>query len=98
MSQDDFDHEMMRRAIALAMRGRGRVEPNPMVGCVLTQGERIIGEAFHEQFGGPHAEPLALTRCTESPQGATAYVTLEPCCHSNKKTPPCVPALIAARV
>ena len=93
-----FDIEMMRRATALAMRGRGRVEPNPMVGCVLTQGERIIGEAFHEQFGGPHAEPLALARCTESPQGATAYVTLEPCCHINKKTPPCVPALIAARV
>lgn len=94
----EFDEQMMRRAIRLAMNGRGRVEPNPMVGCVLVKEGRVIGEGFHAQYGGPHAEPTALVACTESPAGATAYVTLEPCCHMNKKTPPCVPALIRAKV
>ena len=88
----------MHRAILLAMNGRGAVEPNPMVGCVIAQGERLIGEGFHEHFGGPHAEPNALAACRESPAGATAYVTLEPCCHVNKKTPPCVPRLIEAKL
>src|SRR5687768_2554687 len=94
----ELDVKMMRRAIRLAMNGRGRVEPNPMVGCVIVRDGRVIGEGFHEQFGGPHAEPAALAACTESPEGATAYVTLEPCCHTNKKTPPCTPALIAAKI
>jgi diaminohydroxyphosphoribosylaminopyrimidine deaminase/5-amino-6-(5-phosphoribosylamino)uracil reductase len=93
------DHaHWMRRAIRLAMNGRGRVEPNPMVGCVIVKDGRLIGEGYHEQFGGPHAEPNALAACTESPAGATVYVTLEPCCHTNKKTPPCVPRLIEAKV
>jgi diaminohydroxyphosphoribosylaminopyrimidine deaminase / 5-amino-6-(5-phosphoribosylamino)uracil reductase len=91
------DADLMRRAMELAMRGRGRVEPNPMVGCVLVKNGRIVGEGYHEYFGGPHAEPNALSKCPES-EGATAYVTLEPCCHLNKKTPPCTRALIAARI
>jgi len=94
----EIDEQFIRRAIRLAMNGRGRVEPNPMVGCVLLKDGRVIGEGFHAQFGGPHAEPEALAACTESPAGATAYVTLEPCCHTDKKTPPCTPRLIAARV
>jgi diaminohydroxyphosphoribosylaminopyrimidine deaminase/5-amino-6-(5-phosphoribosylamino)uracil reductase len=88
----------MRRAIALATRGRGRVEPNPMVGCVIVRGGRVIGQGRHEFFGGPHAEPNALASCKKSTVGATAYVTLEPCCHRNKKTPPCVPLLLAAGI
>jgi diaminohydroxyphosphoribosylaminopyrimidine deaminase/5-amino-6-(5-phosphoribosylamino)uracil reductase len=92
------DEQFLRRAIRLAMNGRGFVEPNPMVGCVLVKDGRVIGEGFHAKFGGPHAEPTALASCTESPQGATAYVTLEPCCHTNKKTPPCAPRLIEAKV
>ncbi len=92
----DIDH--MRRALALAAEGRGRVEPNPMVGCVITKSNRVIAEGYHHAFGLPHAERDALANCTESPAGATAYVTLEPCCHTNKKTPPCVPALIEARL
>lgn len=88
----------MRRAIRLAMNGRGAVEPNPMVGCVIVKNGQLIGEGYHERFGGPHAEPSALAACTESPEGATAYVTLEPCCHTNKKTPPCVPALVQAKL
>lgn len=92
------DERFMQRAIRLAMNGRGRVEPNPMVGCVIVKNGQIIGEGYHEQFGGPHAEPNALANCSESPEGATAYVTLEPCCHTEKKTPPCVPRLIEAKV
>lgn len=88
----------MRRAIRLAMNGRGRVEPNPMVGCVVVKDGRVIGEGWHEVYGGPHAEPNALANCTESPEGATVYVTLEPCCHTGKKTPPCAPRLVKARV
>lgn len=84
--------------MALAVKGRGAVEPNPMVGCVIVQDSRIIGEGYHQKFGGPHAEPNALAACRESPAGATAYVTLEPCCHINKKTPPCVPKLIEAKL
>lgn len=93
----DIDARLMRRAISLAMRGRGGVEPNPMVGCVIVSAAgRVIGEGFHQVFGGPHAEPQAIASCTQSPRGGTAYVTLEPCCHTDKKTPPCVPAVIAA--
>jgi len=91
------DLALMRRAMELAARGRGRVEPNPMVGCVLARDGHIIGEGYHEYFGGPHAEPNALASC-DDPSAATAYVTLEPCCHRNKKTPPCAPALIAAKI
>jgi diaminohydroxyphosphoribosylaminopyrimidine deaminase/5-amino-6-(5-phosphoribosylamino)uracil reductase len=94
----ESDQTFMRHAIRLAMNGRGRVEPNPMVGCVMVKDGRVIGEGFHQEFGGPHAEPNALASCTESPAGATVYVTLEPCCHVNKKTPPCVPRLIEAKV
>src|SRR5215212_1894650 len=98
MPTNDFDIQMMRRALRLAMKGRGHVEPNPMVGCVITKGDRVIAEGFHAKYGGPHAEPTALAAATESPQGATAYVTLEPCCHTNKKTPPCVAAVISAGI
>jgi diaminohydroxyphosphoribosylaminopyrimidine deaminase / 5-amino-6-(5-phosphoribosylamino)uracil reductase len=97
-SASESDLNYLRRAIRLAMNGRGRVEPNPMVGCVIVKNDRVIGEGYHQQFGGPHAEPNALASCTESPTGATAYVTLEPCCHTDKKTPPCAPKLIAAKI
>jgi len=97
-ASNEFDIQMMRRAIRLAMNGRGRVEPNPMVGCVLVKEGRVIGEGYHAKFGAAHAEPNALANCSESPRGATAYVTLEPCCYTNKKTPPCVPKLIDAGI
>src|SRR3954471_11125068 len=95
---NETDAQFLNRAMHLGMNGRGRVEPNPMVGCVLVKNGRVIGEGYHAQFGGPHAEPEALASCTESPTGATAYVTLEPCCHTNKKTPPCTPRLIEAKI
>jgi diaminohydroxyphosphoribosylaminopyrimidine deaminase / 5-amino-6-(5-phosphoribosylamino)uracil reductase len=92
------DEEWMRRAIALAMRGRGAVEPNPMVGCVIVKEGQVLGEGYHAQFGGPHAEPNALSGCLVEAAGATAFITLEPCCQLEKKTPPCVPLLIRARL
>ncbi|MGA2583669.1 MAG: bifunctional diaminohydroxyphosphoribosylaminopyrimidine deaminase/5-amino-6-(5-phosphoribosylamino)uracil reductase RibD [Tepidisphaeraceae bacterium] len=94
----EMDIGFMRRALELARQGRGTVEPNPMVGCVIVQNGVAIGEGFHQQPGGPHAEPIALQNCTSDPAGATAYVNLEPCCHLSKRTPPCVPRLIAAKI
>lgn len=85
-------------AARLAMRARGFVEPNPMVGCVLVKDGRIIGMGHHRRFGGLHAEREALADCAqrgEDPRGATAYVTLEPC-NGHGKQPPCVEALIGA--
>jgi len=87
----------MRRALALAARGEGFVEPNPQVGCVIARGDEIVGEGYHQAFGGPHAEIHALAAAGEKARGATVYVTLEPCCHHGK-TPPCTEALIAADV
>ena len=94
------DAALMSRAIDLAIRGRGYVEPNPCVGCVIVRDGRVVGEGFHEKVGGPHAEPNALAASSEAARGATAYVTLEPCCHDDagKRTPPCAPRLIAAGV
>ncbi len=90
----------MTRALELARQGEGFVEPNPMVGCVIVRNGAVIGEGWHKKFGGPHAEVEALADCRSrghDPAGADVYVTLEPCCHHGK-TPPCVNALIAARV
>jgi diaminohydroxyphosphoribosylaminopyrimidine deaminase/5-amino-6-(5-phosphoribosylamino)uracil reductase len=92
-----FDEEMMRRALALAERGRGAVEPNPLVGAVLVRDGQVVGEGWHERFGGPHAEVLALAAAGEAARGATLYVTLEPCCHHGK-TPPCTDAVLRAGV
>ncbi len=87
----------MERALALAEHGRGRVSPNPMVGCVLVNGGTVVGEGWHRRAGEPHAEAEALRAAGERARGATAYVTLEPCDHSGR-TPPCSEALIAAGV
>jgi len=81
----------------LAERGRGHVEPNPLVGAVIVRDGSIISEGWHEQFGHAHAEVNALARLGEYARGATIYVTLEPCCHHGK-TPPCTDALIRAGV
>lgn len=91
------DHAMMARALQLAEHGAWTTRPNPMVGCVLVQGESIVGEGFHVQTGGPHAEVVALQAAGEAARGATAYVTLEPCAHTGS-TGPCADALVAAGV
>jgi diaminohydroxyphosphoribosylaminopyrimidine deaminase/5-amino-6-(5-phosphoribosylamino)uracil reductase len=91
------DHLMMARALRLAERGAYTTRPNPMVGCVMAQGEEVVGEGFHAQAGGPHAEVVALQAAGDRARGATAYVTLEPCAHVGK-TGPCADALVAAGV
>ncbi len=87
--------EFMALAIQLARQGDERVEPNPLVGAVLVREGRVVGRGFHERFGGPHAEIVALRDAGDSARGATLYVTLEPCSHHGK-TPPCADAVIAA--
>ena len=96
---EETDERFMREALSLAALGEGRVEPNPMVGCVVVHDGVTVGRGYHRRFGGPHAEIEAL-RSLDSPaqaRGATAYVTLEPCCHHGK-TPPCSRALVDAGV
>lgn len=87
----------MRRALALAERGWGRVSPNPMVGCVLVRDGRMVAEGWHEGPGTEHAEAMALRLAGDRAAGATAFVTLEPCIHHGR-TPPCVPALVRSGV
>ena len=91
------DEEYMSLALELAKRGCGFVAPNPMVGAVIVKNGRIIGQGYHQRYGESHAERNALAACTESPQGATIYVTLEPCCHYGKQ-PPCVNAILEAGI
>ena len=94
------DEEYMQRAIELALRGSGWVNPNPLVGAVVVREGRIIGEGWHPAFGELHAERQALADCCqrgEETAGATIYVTLEPCCHTGK-TPPCTEAIIEAGI
>ena len=90
----------MRRALELAQNGTGRVSPNPLVGAVIVKDGRVIGEGWHDRYGGLHAERDALEKCREAgndPAGAVMYVTLEPCCHHGKQ-PPCTDALIEAGI
>ena len=91
------DRSYMKRALELARKGAGFVNPNPMVGAVIVKDGVIIGEGYHERYGGLHAERNALKNCKESPKGATLYVTLEPCCHYGK-TPPCTEAIIESGI
>jgi diaminohydroxyphosphoribosylaminopyrimidine deaminase / 5-amino-6-(5-phosphoribosylamino)uracil reductase len=91
------DEAWMRRALELAERGRGAVEPNPLVGAVVVRDGRAVGEGWHQRFGQAHAEVYALTAAGAEARGAVLYVTLEPCCHQGK-TPPCTDAILRAGV
>lgn len=91
------DERFMTLALEQAARGLGRTAPNPPVGCVIVQGEDLVGRGFHPRAGEPHAEVFALQGAGARARGATAYVTLEPCSHHGR-TPPCADALIAAGV
>jgi diaminohydroxyphosphoribosylaminopyrimidine deaminase / 5-amino-6-(5-phosphoribosylamino)uracil reductase len=88
----------MTLALRLAAKGQGTASPNPMVGALVVHDGRIVGTGFHLRPGQPHAEILALWRAGERARGATLYVTLEPCCHVKKRTPPCVPAVVNSGV
>ncbi len=88
----------MTQALRLAAKGCGTASPNPMVGAVVVNRGRIVGQGFHLRPGLPHAEIIALRRAGKRANGASLYVTLEPCCHFEKRTPPCVPAVIRSGV
>ncbi len=94
MTSVQSNHLYMTRALSLAARGKGKTNPNPMVGAVIVNQGRVVGEAYHHQAGKPHAEILALHQAGPRARGGVLYVTLEPCCHSHKRTPPCVPLLV----
>ena len=91
------DSDYMRLALQLAKKGCGWTAPNPMVGAIIVKNNQIIGQGWHEKYGEAHAERNALASCTENPENATMYITLEPCCHYGKQ-PPCVDAILAAGI
>ena len=91
------EQALMRRCIDIARNGLGKVSPNPMVGCVIVRNGKIVGEGFHRQFGGPHAEIFALYHAGKKAHGATLFVNLEPCAHFGK-TPPCADAIVQSGI
>ncbi len=91
------DDELIERTLQLAERGKGRVSPNPLVGCVIVKDGNIIGEGWHREFGGKHAEVDAFDNCSQDPEGASLYVNLEPCSHFGK-TPPCTDLIISKKI
>jgi len=93
-----IDEKYMRMALRLAAKARGRTSPNPMVGAVVVKDMRVIATGYHERAGEPHAEAIALRKAGAAVKGATLYVTLEPCSHLNKRTPPCSPLIIQSGV
>ena len=101
MPERNEDAKFMKKALALALRGRGCTSPNPVVGAVIVSGGEIIGRGYHKRAGLPHAEIEAFADAEKkrrSTRGATLYVTLEPCCHTDKLTPPCTDAVISSGV
>lgn len=92
-----FDIKYMERAIELAKKGEGAVNPNPLVGAVIVKDNRIIGEGYHARYGELHAERNAFANLTQDAEGAEMYVTLEPCCHHGKQ-PPCVEAIVEHKI
>ena len=94
MKEDDF----MGLALSLAKRGLGTTSPNPMVGALVVKGQRVLGEGYHHRAGEDHAEVIALEQAGDKARGATLVVNLEPCCHTEKKTPPCTDAVIKAGI
>src|SRR5438876_7208076 len=97
MVSPTLDERFMRRAMALAERGRGATRPNPIVGAVVVKGGRVVGAGWHRAAGLPHAEAEAIARAGARGRGATLYVTLEPCAHHGR-TPPCADAIVAAGI
>jgi diaminohydroxyphosphoribosylaminopyrimidine deaminase/5-amino-6-(5-phosphoribosylamino)uracil reductase len=88
----------MKKALALAARARGMTSPNPLVGAVLVKNGKVIAEGYHKKAGTPHAEVIAIENAVEKAKGATLYVSLEPCCHKEKRTPPCTRKIIASGI
>jgi diaminohydroxyphosphoribosylaminopyrimidine deaminase/5-amino-6-(5-phosphoribosylamino)uracil reductase len=95
---EKIDQAFMRRALRLAQKGRGKTAPNPMVGAVVVKNGAVVGEGFHPGPGAPHAEVIALNQAGKRAKGATLYINLEPCCHTEKRTPPCTEAILRSGI
>ena len=96
--QQSLDEKYMRMALLLAEKARGRTSPNPMVGALVVKHGRIISEGYHKKAGTPHAEVIAIDKAGEKAAGSTLYVSLEPCCHKDKRTPPCTEKIISSGI
>lgn len=95
---DSKDYEYIQKCFELARNGRGLVSPNPLVGVVIVKDGEVISEGYHKKYGGNHAEVEAISATEQDLTGATLYCNLEPCCHTDKQTPPCVPLIIKSRI
>lgn len=98
---NNTDIKFMKKALSLAKKGKGHTSPNPMVGAVLVKNGKIIGRGYHKKAGFPHAEIEAFNNAKKNGNsiiGSTLYVTLEPCCHTGKRTPPCTDAIILEKI
>jgi diaminohydroxyphosphoribosylaminopyrimidine deaminase/5-amino-6-(5-phosphoribosylamino)uracil reductase len=98
MTQLSLDEKYMRTALQLAAKAKGRTSPNPMVGSLVVKAGKVVSRGFHRKAGEAHAEAMALAKAGKAAQGATLYVTLEPCSHTGKRTPPCTPLVIQSGV
>lgn len=94
----ESDIKYLERCLELALKGKNKVEPNPLVGAVIVKDGKVLSEGWHEYFGGPHAEANAINNAKENLEGGTLYCNLEPCSHTDKKTPPCVPLIIKNKI
>lgn len=91
---NEYHQKYIKECFELAKRGKGYVSPNPLVGSMLVKNDKIIGKGYHTGYGKPHAEVEAIKNAVEDVKGSTLYCNLEPCCHTKKQTPPCVPLII----
>jgi diaminohydroxyphosphoribosylaminopyrimidine deaminase/5-amino-6-(5-phosphoribosylamino)uracil reductase len=98
MSRQTVDEKYMRMALRLAERALGKTSPNPLVGAVVVKDGKVVGRGYHQKAGGPHAEVLALKKAGGNARGAVLYVALEPCSHTDKRTPPCAPLVAQSGV
>ncbi len=98
MNSTNRDRYFIKRALNLAAKAKGMTSPNPMVGAIIVKNGKIIAEDYHKKAGEPHAEALAILKAKDKAKDSTLYVTLEPCCHFDKRTPPCTKAIIEARI
>lgn len=94
IAKENRDQNYLKKCFQLAKNGAGKVSPNPLVGAVLVKNGKVIGKGYHEKYGKDHAEVEAIRKAKESVAGSTLYCNLEPCCHTKKQTPPCVPLII----
>ncbi|MGB5289656.1 MAG: bifunctional diaminohydroxyphosphoribosylaminopyrimidine deaminase/5-amino-6-(5-phosphoribosylamino)uracil reductase RibD [Ignavibacteriaceae bacterium] len=98
MKLSEIDKLYISRCFELAQKGKGSASPNPLVGAVIVKNGKIIGEGYHKKYGGAHAEVNAIRKVGRDVAGSTLYCNLEPCCHTNKQTPPCVPLIIRSKI